>query len=98
MFDGDLDFDTNPPLSQHNSQDAQSTDTNPHQPDFPQTDQTSTDTDNNIDANDNLENSQVTDPEIEPIPIEVDQQRDNIQQPAIDLTPEPSTPRYSLRD
>jgi hypothetical protein len=98
MFDRNLDFDTNPPLSQQNSQDAQLTDANPQQPDFPQTDETSSDTDDNIDAIDNLENSQVSDPEIEPIPLEVDQQRDNDQPPAIDPIPEPSTSHYSLRD
>jgi len=98
MFDRDLDFDTNPPLSQHDSQDAQLTDANPQQPDFPQTDQTSTDTNENIGINDNLENSQVSDPEIEPILAEVDQQRDNVQPPVIDPIPEPLTSRYSLRD
>jgi hypothetical protein len=98
MFDGNLDFDTNPPLSQHDSQDAQLTDANPQQPDFPQIDQTSTDSDDNIDNNDNLENSQVSDPEIYPIPVEVDQQQDKAQPPVIDLIPEPSTSRYSLQD
>jgi len=97
-FEHDFDFDTYPPPSQHDLEDAQLTDANPQRLDFPQTDQTSTDHDNDNDENDNLENSQVLDPEIEPIPIQVDQQRDNVQPSAIDLVPEPSTSNYNLRD
>jgi len=88
-----------PPFSQHsNLEEASLTNANTQQIDSHQNKETSTNTDHIIESNDDLNNSHILYPKIEPSTSEIDQQRGSVQSLVEDSNSGPLIPRYNLQD